>query len=224
MAWNVLGSFSSIIETVTNVVVAISPIAVAWIGYLQYDRKKLQKSVKQANEQLDNAAALLTWDEWSQHNRLFEREVRRLEEDTEITRVLAFRAVNGFADPKRTTQVFESRKPIPQQQDPGGYIYYPIEPEYVNMLHEAEEKGHIKFTVADLGKDHQMRGIYDAEGVKASAWFFLYRVPGKIEGTWAIVYASFSSHTHDEISPEAILRIQMLVSLLQQEALEHSRT
>ena len=210
------------VDLLEALIYAISPILVAAIGLLKYRNTKLEEEVDQVEGELANAAKLLAWDEWIQSSQIFEEEVRRLEEDTEIDRVLVFRAVNGFHDPKRTTQVYESRQPIPEQKKVPGYFYYPIEPNYVDMVMETIEKGIYKITVSELPNSAQIKGIYEAEGVLSSVWVPLYRRKGEKEGTWMINYASFSSHTVEEISEATIIRVKMLVAALQEQAIRES--
>jgi hypothetical protein len=161
------------------------------------------KEMQFQSHALSFSAFLTDWDSTHQ-------EIVNLLEQTEIDRVLIFRAWNGSLDPRWTTAVYQARQ---EGQMPMQYVHVGLDQDYVERLRRTVNDGILVFTVADID-DSLIRSVYENEGVKSSCWAFINSQ--KIQGTESVSlsYVSFSSHTHDVLESTTVTRCQLLTGRL----------
>jgi hypothetical protein len=131
-------------------------------------------------------------------------------ENTSIDRIMIFRAWNGELSPKWTTALFQFRI---GDQKPVSYVHFELDRDYVDRIRHIVERGSMLINVSDLPKS-AIREVYEAEGVKHSAWFHVST--STLEGTKAksITYCSFATHSEEAFSPLELARARIFVGRL----------
>ena len=145
--------------------------------------------------------------EWGE----IEKELHSLVKETDIDRFLILRAWNGTLKPKWTTAVYQYRE---GSQEPRSYIHFELDDDYAFRLSQIISTGSLVFAVEEI-PDSYVRQIYNAEGVKHSAWFFLSRKELETnKDCVAISYCSFATHSDEQLDENTLTRCRILVSRL----------
>lgn len=138
------------------------------------------------------------------------REMRNLMRDTEIDRILIFRAWNGSLAPKWTTAVYQMRE---EGQEPIQYVHFELDEDYVERLRKIVSNGILTFSVDQI-EDSFIKSVYNAEGVKSSCWAYINSQQPKDSDAVSISYASFSSTESDRLSPDTVTKCRILAGRL----------
>lgn len=163
------------------------------------------------NDQMENeirfqSAALSFEDflsEWSDVN----EDIKRLFRETPIDRFLMLRAWNGSYDPRWTTAFFQIREGA---QDPFSYVHFELDEDYVDRIGQIKSRGFIHFKTEEI-PGSAIKRVYELEGVKASAWFFISKKSLEESKSSALTYCSFATHNDEQLTESEITRCQLIV-------------
>lgn len=178
---------------------------------LEKKRRIAHRKSDATERELKFQAAALSWDdfvsEWAELN----DEILRLIADTNIDRFLILRAWNGSMSPLWATAFLQIRD---DGQMPVAYIHVELDDDYVERLHKTVRHGHIVFGVGEQPDGVLIKGIYTAEGVKHSAWFFVSKRELEGSDSAALTYCSFATHKDEPIDEGTLTRCKLIVSRL----------
>ena len=188
---------------------AVGTIGAALLGYLANRKTRQKQSQAEAELTFQHSALSFTdfLGEWSE----VQKEIASLIKNTCIDRFLIFRAWNGHRTPRWTTAVYQYRQ---GEQEPVSYIHFELDSDYVSRLAMIIERGSIAFTVSEI-PDSAIKRVYNVEGVKHSAWFFLSKKGlANNPECQALTYCSFATHKEEPIPQETLTRCRILVGRL----------
>lgn len=195
-------------EVITEIIALVTVLATGGVAFwkVRLEQKKAELAEQEMQLQSDTlsfAAFLADWNDVA-------KEMSHLIATSEIDRILVLKAWNGSLDPKWTTAVYQMRD---VGQEPRQYIHFELDPDYVDRLRQIVSRHSIAFTVAKIA-DSFIKRVYDGEGVRSSYWAHIasQSIPGR--NAVAINYASFSSHSADEISEDTQTRCMLIVNRL----------
>lgn len=138
-------------------------------------------------------------------------EIHELIEETEVDRVIFFRAVNGVGKPVETTAYFQQRADNKRWYN---YEKYPLDDDYRDRLKEVFREGLVHFLTAEMPEeDCEVGDIYRLEKVVASYWGEIISLDGP-EGMAIYQYFSIATHSEDGFSPDTDTRIKIIQSKL----------
>jgi hypothetical protein len=185
----------------------LATAGVAWQRVL-LERERRRTEIAECEIKLQNAALSFSafLEDWGNT----EKEMSDLISSTEIDRILVLRAWNGSLDPKWTTAVYQMRE---CGQEPRQYVHFELDADYVDRLRSIVGGSSLHFKVWELPPSF-IRSVYEAEGVTASCWVHIDTAG--VAGTSAsvITYASFSTHSHTEVSADTQTRCMILAGRL----------
>lgn len=186
-------------------------------------RKKdtAEKELNRAHNELSHRAEAISFERFMHEWADIQREVVQLFEETNIDRFIMLRAWNGATSPKWTTAFLQLRAGV---QQPYSYINVELDDDYIDRLKRAINQQHLVFRTADIVAPSLVKQIYDAEGVKSSAWFHIANYDFDEGESRAIMYCSFATHSDEEIDSRTLTRARMIVFRLKALANEDHRS
>ena len=181
----------------------LAAVAPAFIGYL----RRAKHDVDKVTSEMGFQRAALSFEEflldWNEVN----HDIQELFSKTSISRFVLLRAWNGLGEPRWTTAFFQMRE---TDQEPISYVHFELDDDYVSRLSLMKSRGVIHFTASQMPPS-AIKSVYELEGIKSSAWFFLDRKELKGTESQSITYCSFASTTAEEISANEITRCRLIV-------------
>ena len=188
---------------------ALATIAVAIIGARATRKQKAR--AEQAEREIQFQSAALDFDGFFGEWKEIHDELQHLCDTTCIDRFLVLRAFNGKAVPRWVNAVFQYRE---GSQKPVSYIHVALDSDYIERLRRITSSGSIAFRVADI-PDSLIKGIYESEEVKASAWFHIGTYDLEDTDTRMIAFCSFATHLDIEIPPDVLTRCRLIANRFQ---------
>lgn len=195
-------------EIIVAAIGLVGVIVTAVLGSRRFNKERSDK--EQAQNEIRLQAQMLSFsaflDDWQNTS----KELLRIIRETEIDRILIFKAWNGAMSPKWTTAVYQMRE---EGQTPVQYQHFELDDDYVDRLRRMARHRHIWFTVSEID-DSFIKAVYDAEGVKSSAWYHIEsrELPGT--DSVSVSYVSFSSTTHDVLSENTLTQLMIVTGRL----------
>lgn len=183
----------------------LSAAILAWVKSLK-DGSKL-KAAELAMKFQSGALSFSDFlEEWNECH----AELCSMLDETKMDRFLILRCWNGDLSPRWTTAVFQFRS---GDQKPISYVHTELDSHYVDNVRKIVEKGSVVMEVSDLPPS-VVKDIYEAEGVKHSAWFHV--CSSTLEGTKSrsITYCSFATHKPEAFESKELTRFRLFVSRL----------
>ena len=166
----------------------------------------------QAENELHLQAAALSFGDFIHEWEAIHEDLAQLMEETCIDRFLLLRAWNGEVDPRWTTAIWQVHQGV---HKPVSYVHFELDLDYLMRLRQAIDiPGGVAFSTSEINGDSAIRAIYESEGVKSAAWFFLAKhvIPDR-PGT-ALTYCSFASSQREQLLPETVVRCRLIADRL----------
>ena len=178
--------------------------------------KKVKGELTQAENFLNAEARAMKFEHIFATSASVRDQFQRLCEETEIDRIMLLIAWNGTTHPRWTKAIYQFRH---GEQEVVEYIHTELDDDYRSRLQECKNSNHGRlFRVEQMPEKSLIGRIYRAEDVKSSAWFFL-RESEYAEGN-CYSYFSFATHETETISPDVMIRIQLIVDQIKASALD----
>jgi hypothetical protein len=196
-------------EIITATIGAIATIVVALLG-LRATRKQKGRA-EQAEREIVFQSAALDFDGFFGEWKDIHDELQHLCDTTCIDRFLVLRAFNGKAVPRWVNAVFQYREGA---QKPVSYIHVALDEDYIERLRRITSGGSISFRVSDI-PDSLIKGIYESEHVKSSAWFHIGTYDLESSDTRMIAFCSFATHEDVQIPEEVLVRCRLIANRFQ---------
>jgi hypothetical protein len=196
----------------TEVLVAFSglagAIATAVIAgmKIRLEGRKLQQAEREIRFQRAALGFPEFVSEWDEIN----KELAKLMSETEVDRILIFRAWNGHLEPRWTTAVFQMRS---NGTAPVSYVHFELDDDYVQKIRQIVQRGPITMVTTDM-LPSKIKSVYEAEGVKSSLWAHLDTFQTTDGEGKAIAYCSFSSTSGAPLLPHTATRCGIIISRL----------
>lgn len=197
------------IEIITALIGAMATVSVAIIGFKKAKKEKTRAD--QAEQEIRFQSAALDFDGFFGEWKEIHEELEHLCEETCIDRFLVLRAFNGLAQPRWVNAVFQYRSGV---QQPVSYIHVELDDDYIERLRRITSGGSISFRVADIPQS-LVRGIYESEHVKASAWFHIGTYDLVDTRTRMIAFCSFATHEDVDIPKDVLVRCRLIANRFQ---------
>ena len=208
---------NNITEVIVACVTSLAAIALAAAGRKQ--KKKSRKEIAQVKDQLEFkttqarrqmefqskalAFSLVYWN-------TIHADLKDLCNETEVDRFIVLQAVNGIADPRWATALFQYRGGDADEK-PVSYVNVELDADYVRRLKKVREEGELTFSV-EGDSSALIHSIYRNENIRASAWFMI-GTSQLSEGMTEITYCSFATHSHDMITDNTMTRCRLISSI-----------
>ena len=136
-----------------------------------------------------------------------EIEIKNLLDDTVLDRFVLLRAWNGIREPDKTTAVYQYKS---SGRDYIKYVGVELDRDYTQKL-ASTYNGPVVFSTKDQ-QGTLIKNIYDNEGIKSAAWFYIISEEVKGVKEKSTVYCSFASTSADSLDSITVMRAQMIVS------------
>lgn len=170
---------------------------------------ELEEVKRQTSEPRHKKALQVAFTEFFSKQASVVDEIHQLIEETEVDRVIFFRAVNGIEQPVETTANFQQHG-----DNQRSYLYekYPIDDDYRRRLKEVFAKGLVCYSTAEMPEeDCEIGDIYRLEKVVASYWGEIISLDGP-EGMAVYQYLSIATLSESGFSPDTDTRIKIIQS------------
>lgn len=203
-------AFATIVASTLSLVGALGTAAIAR-GMLSRKNHQIQQRDQALQVQrvgLDLAGYMQDWDG-------LHTELDTLFEETNISRFMLLRAVNGVLTPETTTAVYQYHK---EKGFHRSYMHYGLDPHYIGSMVTMIHQGAAVYVTAEMPNSATVKHSYMEEGVKAAYW-------GHIETTRivntdcaAITYLSLATHDSAGISDATQARCRNILDRLRYSA------
>ena len=201
-------------ETIISAILGFLGVCItAGFGYAKW--KKENKKAQQAESEMKFQRAALSFEEFLEEWAVIHHELKDLLETTCLDRFLILRAWNGHHEPRWTTAVFQIRL---GNQEAVSYVHYELDTDYQSRIREISLRNDMTFSTKDLPASG-IKEVYQAEGVKAAAWFLINEDVLENSGSKAVTYCSFATKSEEKIPDEVMTRCRILVGRLKGAAL-----
>lgn len=209
-------------ELSTIIVSLIGGLAIIIVAYvnkyhekklklIELEKKEIKKEIDKIKIELETISLFFNYEFYE----FLDNNIRRVFNNTKITRFLILFAINGKDTFNTVTVVYEYTKTHLSKGAIKRYVRLPIDEHYQLLLKKVEKEKSIILKSEDLPKDSLLYNIYTSsyEGVMYSKLNFLNRLHIDSNND-LLLYSSYATHNNEPITKEEDLIITVSSNII----------